>query len=91
MAIVKFCSSMEAAAGGRGVKGIQNLMKARLTINDEDELRKNLKDIYGSGRSRTVHGTNNNLNHDWNDIRNRAEQYARMCLGPVNTSAVHRR
>ena len=80
MAIVKFCSSMEALTGGRKNRGILELMKAHLRIQNEDKLRKDLEGLYRAGRSRTVHGTNDRLGHDWSDSRILAEQLARMCL-----------
>lgn len=80
MAIVKFCSSMDALVCGKQEKGILNLIKSRLKVNDEIKLSKEVNEIYGAGRSRTVHGTNSKLGHDWSDIRNRAERMARLCL-----------
>lgn len=80
MAIVKFCSSMEALAHGRNEEGILNLIKARLIVKDEVKLCKDIKKIYAEGRSRTVHGTNDKLGHDWSDSRNYAEQLAQQCL-----------
>ena len=80
MAIVKFCSSMEALAGGKKIKGIIDLMKARLRVRDEDKLRKDLKRLYGTGRSQTVHGTNYRLGHDWSESRSLSEELARVCL-----------
>ena len=80
MAIVKFCSSMEALACGKKSKGILDLMKARLRVRDEDKLRKDLKRLYETGRSQTVHGTNYRLGHDWSDSRSLSEELARICL-----------
>ena len=80
MAIVKFCSSMEALARGKKSRGILDLMKARLRVRDEDKLRKDLKRLYETGRSQTVHGTNYRLGHDWSDSRSLSEELARICL-----------
>lgn len=80
MAIVKFCSSMDALACGKREKGILSLIKSRLKVNDECKLKKEVNEIYSAGRSRTVHGTHSKLGHDWSDIRNRAERMARLCL-----------
>ena len=80
MAIVKFCSAMEALACGRNVRGILNLAKARLRIRDEDQFGKDLRSLYQEGRSRTVHGTNDRLGRDWSDSRDHAEQLAQACL-----------
>ena len=80
MAIVKFCSSMEALACGKKSGGILDLMRARLRVRDEDKLRKDLKRLYETGRSQTVHGTNYRLGHDWSDSRSLSEEMARSCL-----------
>ena len=80
MAIVKFCSAMEALSGGRGTKGIRNLLKSRLALKDEDKVRKNIEKIYGDGRSRIVHGTSDKLGHDWSESRDFSEILARLCL-----------
>ena len=80
MAIVKFCSAMDALACGKEEQGILALMKARLRVFDESELKRLLREIYGGGRSRTVHGTNDRLGHDWSDTRRVAESFARECL-----------
>ena len=81
MAIVKFCSSMEALACGKGIRGILGLVKARLrVVVDEDKLYKDVKRLYGTGRSATVHGTNDRLGHDWTDARSLSEELARGCL-----------
>ena len=80
MAIVKFCSAMDALACGKRKRGILALMKARLRVFDESELERLLEEIYGGGRSRTVHGTNDRLGHDWSNTRGVAESFARECL-----------
>ena len=80
MAIVKFCSSMEALTCGKKEKGIVDLISANLSVGDEDKLRKDVKRLYKTGRSRTVHGTNDKLGHDWGSDRNISESLARLCL-----------
>ena len=80
MAIVKFWSAMEALTCGRKEQGVLDLMDLRLKITDKDKLRKDIKSIYRYGRSRTVHGTNSQLGHDWTEVRSRAEKLAQMCL-----------
>ena len=80
MAIVKFCSALDALADGRKEKGILDLVKSRLVVKDEDKLHKKIRKIYGEGRSRSVHGTNEKLGHDWRDTRISAEKLARLCL-----------
>jgi len=80
MAIVKFVSSMEAISGGAGVKGILNLSRANLRIKDDIQFDKDVKTIYGMGRSRTVHGTNDRLMNDWSHFRNYSEILAQALL-----------
>ena len=36
--------------------------------------------IYSDGRSRTIHGTNTKLGHDWSGTKSLSEQFARLCL-----------
>ncbi len=80
MAIVKFCSSMEALGNGRGLEGINDLIKAHVKPADEHKLRKDVKKLYGVGRSRTLHGTNDRLGYDWSSSRFLAETLARLIL-----------
>ena len=80
MAIVKFCSSMEALTCGKKRKGILDLIRANLSIGNEDRLRKDVNRLYDTGRSGTVHGTNAKLGHDWGSDRNISERLAQLCL-----------
>ena len=80
MAIVKYCSAMEALACGGKEKRIVKLAKARLHIRDETQFVKDVRRLYRKGRSRTVHGTNDRLGHDWSHSRGLAERIARACL-----------
>ena len=85
MAIVKFCSSLEALACGKGRRGkgrngILDLVKARLSVVDEAKLQEDVERFYGKGRNPTVHGANDRLGHDWTDTRNLSEELARGCL-----------
>ena len=80
MAIVKFCSSMEALAGGKRSNGIRKLVEVRLGIRDEGAFGQLLGEIYSDGRSRTVHGTNARLGEDWRGMRLAAEDLARELL-----------
>lgn len=80
MAIVKFCSSMEALACGKRKKGISNLIQSHLTVESVPKLEMDLKRLYGKGRSQTVHGTNDRLGHDWGNDRRLAEFLAYSCL-----------
>lgn len=82
MAIVKFCAVLEALAVRKkqGKRRIIELVKARLDIRDKNQFDRMLERIYGDGRSKTVHGTNNELWHDWSDERKHAEELCRLCL-----------
>lgn len=87
MAIVKYAAVLDALACGGKANGIRKLISARLGIQDDTligpsgpTLRQAIEDIYSVGRSRTIHGTNNKLTHDWTHIRGLAEHFARLCL-----------
>lgn len=87
MAIVKFSAALEALADGGKAGGIRRLVNARLGIQDSMTIRRDgptlkqaVDEIYSDGRSRTVHGTNDKLGHDWTGTRSLAEQFARLCL-----------
>ncbi|MDE0333159.1 MAG: hypothetical protein OXL41_14985 [Nitrospinae bacterium] len=80
MAIAKFCSCMEALACGKGKKGIFNLIQSHLAVESVPNLERDLKRLYGEGRSRTLHGTTDRLGHDWGDDRQLAEILAHECL-----------
>ena len=80
MAIVKFCSSMDALACSGAQPGIKALGRARLTIRDESGFDNLVKEIYGDGRNATVHGRNEELTHDWSGKRHSAERLARELL-----------
>lgn len=80
IAIVKFCSAMDALACGRRIKGISELIQSHFTVTSVRQLDKDLKQLYNDGRSRTVHGTSDRLGHDWSSSKSRAEFLARECL-----------
>jgi len=87
MAIVKYSAALEALACGGKSDGIRRLINARLGIQDNSPIRPNgptlkqaIDEIYSDGRSRTVHGTNSKLGHDWTEVRGLAEQFTRLCL-----------
>lgn len=80
IAIAKFCSSMDALACGTRIRGISDLIQSHFTIKDVPELESALKRLYNDGRSRTLHGTNDHLAHDWSSTRSLAEVLARDCL-----------
>jgi hypothetical protein len=86
MAAVKFAASMDVLASGGKRKGITRFIEARrgnhggaiLTSGETpDEL---IADIYDYARSRTIHGSNDRIGHDWSQTRSRAELLARLCL-----------
>lgn len=85
MAIVKFTAVLEALAPGNSTS-IIDLAKARLGYKDSSKVvrDKNIKQvvewIYSMGRSRTLHGSNTDILHDWSDARAVAESLARHCL-----------
>lgn len=85
MAIVKFTAVLESLAGGNE-SGIVNLASARLGIKKSDTLvgdytlETGVKTIYSHCRSRTLHGTNQQLLHDWSYVRAIAESLTRHCL-----------
>lgn len=87
LAIVKYSAALDALACGGKSGGIRRLVNARLGIQDDQPVWQNgptlkqaVDQIYGEGRSRTIHGTNEKLGHDWSETRNLAEQFARLCL-----------
>ncbi len=87
MSIVKYTASMDALAGGHGAPAITRLIAARAGRSPQDPIRvdgasltETIKKIYGDGRSRTVHGTNDRLGWDWSDTNGLAEYFARFSL-----------
>lgn len=85
MAVVKFTSSLDALAGGKGEPAIRQVLSARLGWKDGDPIgdftvSQAISRIYGEGRSRTVHGTNNKLSTDFSEMRNTAEIISRFAL-----------
>ncbi len=87
IAIVKFAASLDALARGKRKSGIMKLIKARLGFDRRDRFRPNgqtmqegVEEIYGEGRSRTIHGTNENIARDWSSTRRFAESLSRHCL-----------
>lgn len=87
MAVVKFTATLDALAGGGKSGGIKRVVNARLGIKDGSTIRKDgptlkaaVEEIYSDGRSRTMHGTNDKLGHDWSSTRRLAEAFARLCL-----------
>ena len=86
-AIVKYSAAMDALACGRGANGIKRLINNRIGIEGNTQISPNgptlsqaIDEIYGYGRSRTIHGGNDRLRHDWTATKELAEQLARICL-----------
>jgi len=86
-AVVKYAASLDALACGKKERGITQLINVRLGITNTASiqisgltLQQAIKDIYADGRSRTMHGSNARLGHDWTGTRNIAEQLARLSL-----------
>ncbi len=87
MSVVKFSASLDALANGGKVGGIKRLINARLGIedkqavcNDGRTLNSVIDNIYSECRSRTIHGTNEKLGHDWSSTRLEAERLAKLCF-----------
>jgi hypothetical protein len=87
MAIINFTASLDALTCGKELSGILQLIAARLGIQrdtpilaDGATLKQVVTQIYGEGRSRTIHGTNDKLGHDWSEARALSEHLARICL-----------
>lgn len=88
MAVVKFAASMDVLADGKKRRGITQFIEARRGANHRgsailtsgetpDAL---IANIYDYARSRTIHGSNDRIGHDWSQARSRAELLARLCL-----------
>ena len=88
LAVVQYVACLDALASGKKEKGINRLIANQLNISSEEPIfkgdirlaKKIVKDIYGSGRSRTIHGTNDKLAEDWTKTRGESESLARSCL-----------
>ncbi len=86
MSIVKFTASMEALVPNGKYSGVLSLLESRLNIKRNDEIAPNLnlqqmvKLIYSKARSRTLHGTNNEILNDWSQAKDYAEIISRECL-----------
>lgn len=86
-AIVNFAATLDALAGGGESAGILALIEARLGQGAASTFRPNgqttrqaVEELYGKGRSRTIHGTNDKFGHDWGSTRRFGEAVARLCL-----------
>lgn len=87
MAIVNFAAALDAMASGKESAGILNLLQARLGVARDDKFLPNgettkqvVEQIYGRGRSRAIHGTNDRIGHDWTSTRRVSEMVSRETL-----------
>ena len=86
MSIVKFSASLEALSPKQKSSAVLGLLKSRLNLNEDEFVTKNetLKQIvdlvYSKARSRTLHGTNAKLLHDWSIVQAYAEELTRDCI-----------
>jgi hypothetical protein len=87
MATVKFAAVLDTLAGGGGDRDILKLIKARLGRSPDDSITRDgrrtaavVREIYGAGRSKTIHGSNEQFGHDWSSTRDLAESLTRNCL-----------
>jgi hypothetical protein len=88
MAVVKFVAVLDGLACGNGEPEIRALLTARVGWADHDNIYKSggptmkqaVAQLYGEGRSRTVHGTSKRLSQDWSDMRGLAETLSRLAL-----------
>lgn len=87
IAVVKLAASLDALACGKASAGIIMLIHARLKMEGNSPIRLGgptvrnvIERIYNSGRSRLIHGNNDELSGDWSDMKALAEQFCRLCL-----------
>jgi hypothetical protein len=87
MAVVKFSTSLDALALGGGSYDIRRIVTVWLGLQDNQRIRKDgptmkaaVEELYNDGRSRTVHGANEKVGHDWSSTRALGEQFGRLCL-----------
>ena len=86
LSIIEFVTVLETLVKGRKKEGILNLLDARLNLSRDQEFFKNenltnfINRIYGTARSKTLHGTNEKLLLDWTETREITEILVRYCL-----------
>ncbi|MGB3390479.1 MAG: hypothetical protein WBA88_21155, partial [Pseudaminobacter sp.] len=87
IATVKYAACMDALGNGRGCGAILTVFERILgwkrfsvVFQDGMTLEAVISRIYGQGRSRTIHGNNDQAHMDWSTIAARAEQLARCLL-----------
>lgn len=93
MAVMKFAASLDALSGGGGGQDILKLCLVRcgwlpeqtIQITGAPPLSRVIDRVYSDGRSKTLHGNNPSVDHDWSDVRAWAEYVGRnlliACLG----------
>lgn len=86
-ATLKFAASMDSLASGRKVVGILTLFdnvvgwkRDHPILRDGTTLESLIKKIYGQGRSRTIHGSNNQAGLDWSRYAALSEFLAKQLL-----------
>ena len=86
MSIVKFTASLEALAKRPKFAGVMELLKARFNMSEDylitpDKTLKEMVDlIYRHARSKTLHGANAEILHDWSFVKTNAEIITRHCI-----------
>lgn len=86
LSIIKFVAALEALTHGRKKSGILELSKMRLGLSYNQNFAKNkslntiVSRIYSAARSKTIHGVNEELLHDWSETRIITEFLTGNCL-----------
>lgn len=87
MGIVTFSATLDALACGGKSGGIKRLITAKLELQETTPIHPGgptmnaaVDRIYCEGRSRTIHGTNTKLGHDWSGTKSLSEEFTRLCL-----------
>lgn len=95
IATVKYGACMDSLSSGRGERAILTVFdkvlgwkKSAAVFSDGMTLETAVLRIYKQGRSRTIHGNNNQSHIDWSTIAARAEQLARdLLMGCIEWAA----
>lgn len=87
IAVTKFMASLDALAGGNGSGTIINLVCARMGQDQNSPIWAGgptfaaaIKDLYQEGRNKIIHGNSDWLGYDWQNRRDLAESFARICM-----------
>lgn len=85
--VAKLAASLDALACGKKSRGILALIHVRLKVKGSKPIRSDgptiknvIERIYDQGRSRLMHGNNEELSGDWADMKALAEHFGRLCL-----------